>query len=292
MKILAKELDVSELNSLLNSSAVFSFCGLSPPSPAAFAKALFSALSLFPSLNLFISSGEFLIFSSILLTKLPISILIVCSWGRPTGYFSPFGLCFSKETSCPWKGKLLNIKALTPAESFCCNSNIFSLVITISSFFCSSSLSSPLLSISSSLALSPDFFLCDIESSLWSFSNSSSLKLWNPVFCSTKTVLIYPNLLTSNNTSFFSLYLIISFFEFKFTLFISLWNFFWNTSVNLNTYPIKLLSYFIGIICNNICFLGDFSINCSKISSRLLWLSFLGYIISGKTHVTSLGSPS
>ena len=77
LKILAKELDVSELNSLLNSSAVFSFWGSSAPSPAAFANALFPASSLFPSLNRFISSGEFFIFSSMLFSNCFMSILIL-----------------------------------------------------------------------------------------------------------------------------------------------------------------------------------------------------------------------
>ena len=67
------------------------------------------------------------------------------------------------------------MKALTPAAFSCCNSNIFSFVIIISSFLFSSSLSS-LLFISSS-ALSIDFFLLEIESSLKSFSSSSSRKL-------------------------------------------------------------------------------------------------------------------
>ena len=76
LKILAKELEVSELNSLLNSSAVFSFCGLSLKSPAALLKALFPVSSLLPSFILLINSGEFFIFSSILIINFPMSIFI------------------------------------------------------------------------------------------------------------------------------------------------------------------------------------------------------------------------
>ena len=173
LNIFAKELEVSELNSLLNSSAVFSFWGSSAPSPAALANALFPASSLFPSLNLFISSGEFFIFSSMLFSNCLMSILILGISALPTAYFSRVGRCFSKETSYPKKDNF-SIKALTPEAFNCCNSNIFSLVMTKSSFLFSSSLSS-LLFISSSLSV--DFFLFVIESSLKSFSISSSRKL-------------------------------------------------------------------------------------------------------------------